>query len=83
MYKVQLTFTPQEAKVLTMKADMLGYNMTKFIKLLISKEALSMVEEYPVIKLSKKAIRISEAAHAEYLSGKARKLKSLDELENL
>ncbi len=83
MHKVQLTFTPQEARVLTMKADLLGYNMTKFIKLLISKEALSMVEEYPVIQLSKKAVRRVEVAHKEYISGKARQISSLDELVNV
>lgn len=83
MYKVQLTFTPQEAKVLSTKADLLGYNLTKYVKLLISKEALSMVEEYPVIQLSKKAVKRVETAHKEYVSGKAREISSLDELVNV
>lgn len=69
MYKVQLTLTPQEAMILDSHAGRIGYSVTKFIKLLIGKQVLSLVDEYPTFSLSKKAIQTVEKAHEEHAAG--------------
>lgn len=83
MYKVQLTFTPQEANILSFKASQLGYNMTKFIKLLVAREVLSETEKYPTFALSKKAIKKIEKAQKEHKEGKTTLLKNIDDLDKL
>ena len=83
MYKVQLTFTPEEANILSSKAAQIGYNVTKYVKLLIGREVLDEVEKYPTFKLSKKAIRKIEKAHKDHLEGKTILLKSMSELDKL
>lgn len=83
MYKVQITLTPEESQILDFKAQRLGYNVTKFIKLLIGKEVLSMVEQYPIISLSQKAINKIEKAHQEHKRGQTTRLNHLDDLDHL
>ena len=83
MYKVQLTLTPEENQLLSIRAQQLGYNVTKYIKLLISKEAQSLVEDYPAIKLSKKAIKTIDKAMKEHVSGKSVLLENIDDLDML
>lgn len=70
MYKVQLSLTPQEATILGSQANRIGYNVTKFIKLLIGKQVLSLVDSYPTVALSQKAIQTVEKAHEEHKAGK-------------
>lgn len=81
MYKVQLTFTPEEQQILAAKANRIGYSVTKYIKLLLGKEVLSSVEEYPVIQLSKKAIKTIDKAMEEHRQGKSIRIESFRELE--
>ena len=83
MNKVQLTLTPEEASALQMKASSLGYGLTKYIKFLISREAASVVGDYPVIQLSKKAIKTIEKAHQDHLAGKTILLKDVSDLDRL
>ncbi len=81
MTKLQLTLTNQEADLLSFKAGKLGYNLTKFIKFLIGREAASVVEDdIPVFKMSKKAERIALKALQEYQKGQAREIRSLSEI---
>lgn len=81
MYKVQLTLTPEEQYILAEKASRIGYSVTKYIKLLLGKEVLSSVEEYPVIQLSKKAIKKIDKAVEEHGQGKTVRIESFRELE--
>ncbi len=83
MYKVQLTLTPEESQALQRKASRLGYGITKYIKFLISKEAIEILSDYPVIQLSKKAIATFEKAHQEHMEGKTRLLEDVDDLDKL
>ncbi len=81
MYKVQLTFTHEEETLLSQKAQQLGYNVTKYIKLLIGKEVLSLSEKYPTFQLSPSAIKKINIAQEEYKMGKSIKLNGIDELD--
>lgn len=83
MYKVQLTLTPQEAIMLGTKADKLGYSVTKLIKLIIGKEALSVVEQYPTFNLGAKALEKIENAHNEHKEGETLRLKDVNDLDRL
>ena len=83
MNKIQLTITNQEHNLLALKAASLGFNVTKFIKFLISKEAFSVAEGIPTFQLSKKAEKKIARAHKEYLEGKTVELKSVDDLDKL
>ncbi len=81
MYKVQLTFTPQEANILAAKANQLGYSMTKYIKLLLGREVLEEVENFPAFHLSKKVEEKANLAMQEYKAGKAIEISSFKDLE--
>jgi len=83
MHKVQITLTPEEAHLLSIKARNLGYNITKYIKLLISKEVLNLVEHYPTFQLSQAAIKKIEKAQSEFKAGKTIKINETDDLDNL
>ena len=83
MYKVQITFTPEEAEILSSKASRLGYNLTKYIKLLASREVLSQLERYPSFQLSKKATRKIEKAYEDHSKGKTTLLKNVADLDRL
>ncbi|MEK7165404.1 MAG: hypothetical protein AAB874_01175 [Patescibacteria group bacterium] len=83
MHKVQLTLTPEEVQALHTKASRLGYGITKYIKFLISKEVVEVVGDYPVIQLSKKAIKTIEQAHRDHKAGKTILLENVDDLDRL
>lgn len=85
MTKVQLTLTTQEVDLLSLKAATLGYNLTRFIKFLISREAAKVIEEnnIPVFKMSKKAERIALQAIKNHQAGKTILLKNIEDLDNL
>lgn len=80
MYKVQLTLTPEETSILSLKADKLGYNVAKYLKLLIGREILRDIEEYPVMPMSRRAEEKVRRARAEHKKGRSVKLSSFKEL---
>lgn len=84
MRKVQLTLTNQEVEILSLKASQFGYNVTKYIKLLLGKEILAIFKksQYPVFEMSKKAQKTAAQANKEYKKGKAVKISSVDDLDN-
>lgn len=79
MHKIQITLTPEEIQLLNLKARQFGYNVTRFIKLLIGKEVLSISEKFPTIQLSAKSIKKIEKAMSEHVQGKSRKLEEIEE----
>lgn len=81
MQKIQLTLTEQEKNLLSLRAATLGYNIPKYVKFLISKEAFSVVENAPVFSLSAKAEKSAEKALKEYREAKTLELKNLDDLD--
>ncbi len=85
MTKVQLTLTTQEAELLSQKAMQLGYNLTRFIKFLISREAINAIKgaDIPTFSMSKKAERKGLQALENHRLGKTILLKNIDDLDNL
>lgn len=85
MYKVQLTLTPQEVMLLESEANLLGYNLTKYIKSLISRKVVNMVEQSTITtyRMSKRAENLALQSLEEHKQGKTIKLTSLDQLDNL
>ena len=81
--KVQITLTPEEAAALSFKGKTLGYNVTKYIKFIITKEAFETVEAYPEYKMGPGLEEKTKAALKEFKNGKTRKLESIDELDSL
>lgn len=83
MNKVQLTLSPEEVQALQTKADLMGYSVTKYIKLLIGKEVLSLIDEYPTIELSRKALKKIEQGHKEHQEGKTILINKAADLDNV
>ena len=83
MHKVQLTLTPEELHILMMRASSLGYNVTKYIKFLISREAHSFIDKVPVYTLSGKMEQLAKKAMTEHKQGKSRELNEIDDLDSL
>lgn len=83
MHKVQLTLSPEEVQVLQMKADRLGYGITKYIKFLVSQEVVSTMDDHPVIQLSKKAIKRFDQAMKEHEAGESILLNDVNDLDKL
>lgn len=70
MIKLQITLTDEENQLLAMRASILGYDVTKYAKFLLAREAVEGRNEVPVFTASpdmEKAIK--EARHA-YKTGK-------------
>ena len=82
MTKIQLSLTDQETDILSAEAAQLGYNLTKFIKFLISKTSFNIAsrKEIPEFKMSKKAEKISLAALDEYQNNKSARVISFKKL---
>lgn len=80
--KVQITLTPEEVSALSFKGKTLGYNVTKYIKFIITKEAYETVEDFPQLMMSptleKKTIKVVE----EHNKGKSKKMNSLVDIGN-
>ena len=83
MNKIQLTITPQELEILRFKASSLGYNVTKYIKFLISRETFSFIERVPEYPLPKRIAKLAQTALDEHRAGKSIELKNVDDLDNL
>ena len=81
--KIQITLTPQEVAALSLKGKALGYNVTKYIKFIVSKEVEETVEEYPTYKMSNRLEKITQKAMKDYKEGKFITLKSVEVLKNL
>lgn len=83
MYKIQISLTDQENSLLAQRAAGLGYNVTKFIKFVISREAFSMAAKLPTISLSSKSEKKAEKALIEHKKGKSVELKNMNDLDSL
>jgi uncharacterized protein (DUF1778 family) len=84
MTKIQLSLTTEEADILSVRAAQLGYNITRFIKYLISNEAAKTIENdnFPTFPMSKRLEQIGLQALKDHKAGKTHEFKSIDELLN-
>lgn len=83
MTKVQISLTNQETDLIAQRAMILGYDVTKYLKFVVSREALSVAEETPSFPLSLAAEKKALKALREFKIGKTEELRSVDELDNL
>lgn len=83
MTKIQITITEQESQLLAQKATLLGYDVTKYVKFLISKEALATAHETPIFQMSDSGKKQYDQATLEHKVGKSLLLKDIDDLHDL
>jgi len=79
--KIQITLTPEEVSALSYKSRSLGYNVTKYVKFIVMKEASSVVDNYPVIPMGQALEKRTIEALKLHEKGRSKKLKSLDDLD--
>lgn len=82
MNKIQVTLTPQETTLLALQGQSLGYDVTKFVKFIISREVYNFAAKIPTYKMSKGLEDEAEKALKEYKTGKLRGYDSVDEMLN-
>ena len=70
--KLQITITDEEQKLLAQRAAVLGYDVTKFTKYLISHEAMKAVD-VPVVPTNQYIEDMVSKAIAEDEAGKTKK----------
>ena len=81
--KIQLTLTQEEITALSFKGRALGYNVTKYIKFIVMKEAFSAIESLPVLQMSERQERNTLKAIKEYKKGKTKKISHIDDIDQL
>lgn len=71
MTKLQITLTDQEATLLANKAAVLGYDVTKYAKFVLAREAEASVRNIPSLKANPAMETLIEEAIEEEKQGKA------------
>lgn len=71
--KIQITLTPEEVSALSYKSRSLGYNVTKYVKFIVMKEASSVVENYPVFSMSQSLEKRTNEALKLHEKGKTKR----------
>ncbi len=69
MIKIQITLTDEEANLLTEKANYLGYDVTKYAKFVLAREAEEALLNTPVIKASSNMEKLIDQAVKEDKEG--------------
>ena len=70
MIKLQITLTDEENQLLAMRATVLGYDVTKYAKFLLAREAVDSRDEVPVFTASTSMERAIKEANKEFKAGK-------------
>ena len=73
MAKLQITLTEEEAKLLSQKAANLGYDVTKYAKFILAREAESVLRTIPAYKATSAINKLIESAVNEDIQGKTKK----------
>ena len=72
MTKLQITLTDQETQLLAMRAAVLGYDVTKYAKFVLAREASDGVSDVPVIKATPRMEKAIREGLEEYRQGKTK-----------
>ena len=85
MNKLQLTITNEEAALLTTRAERIGYTLSRYVKFLIGKEAMAVLEEdtIPTYTMSDTTEKIALEALKSHRNGKTIKLNNPKSLAKL
>lgn len=60
LMKLQITLTKQEEELLSSRAEILGYDVTKYVKFILAKEALTAIP--PIVRMNDSQIEKVEKA---------------------
>lgn len=80
--KIQITLTPEEVRALSLRGKTLGYNVTKYIKFIITKEAYDTVESFSELQMGAGLAQKTKRSLEEHRKGKSKKLRSLEDLDS-
>jgi len=80
MTKLQITLTNPETQALSYLASRFGYDITRYVKYLISRTTEDVVSQIPTIPMSPKAEKLALKTLKEYEKGK---LSWTDNIEDL
>lgn len=69
MIKLQITLTDEENQLLAMRATVLGYDVTKYAKFLLAKEAIDSLNGVPVLTANSNMEKAIKEAHREFKKG--------------
>ena len=84
MTKIQLTLTKPEVTILQNNADIFGYDLSRYVKFLISKAVeQSVFADVPTFKASPRLEKRVAEAMENYDNGNVYTLDSVDDLHNL
>mgnify|MGYP001325743159 CR=1 FL=1 len=72
MSKLQITLTDQEVNLLALKAAALGYDVTKYAKFVLAREAEDELKRVPSFKASPAMDRLIDEAIEEEKTGKTK-----------
>lgn len=69
MIKLQITLTDEENQLLALRASILGYDVTKYAKFLLAREAVEGRDEVPVFTASSSMEKAIKEARKEFKKG--------------
>lgn len=75
MTKLQITLTDQETQLLEARASLLGYDVTKYAKFVLAKEAVEQVTSVPTFVATSKMNLLLKKALKDDKRGKSIELK--------
>lgn len=71
MTKLQITLTDEETQLLSMRATVLGYDVTKYAKFVLAKEAVEQVGSVPTFVATPKMNSLIKRALKDDADGKS------------
>lgn len=75
MTKLQISLTDQETQLLSMRAAVLGYDVTKYAKFILAKEAVEQITSEPTFTATPRMNLLLKKALKDDADGKSVELK--------
>ncbi len=72
MTKLQITLTDQETQLLAMRGGSMGYDVTKYVKYVLAREAIDGVYGIPTFKANARMEKVIKEGLEEYRQGKTK-----------
>ena len=72
MTKLQITLTDQETQLLSMRAAVLGYDVTKYAKFVLAQDAAEQLTSVPTFKATPIMEKMIKKGLEEYRQGKTK-----------
>lgn len=75
MTKLQITLTDEETQLLSVRAAVLGYDVTKYAKFVLAQEAVEQIAVMPTFQATPKMESVAKKALKDERQGKATEWK--------